>query len=211
MKRQTFTLVEILVVIGIIVILAGMLMAGLGGISGKAEATKCKSQIKDLQNAIAQFQLEYNRLPKPNERNNPYDGTVLTKKQYEWLIDVLSGKDTPRNNEYGNPNTRKKQFLNAMTDKDGNDSYFDPWENTFCVVFEKEYKKGIDIARASGLVPQKDTDTHFKYDVLIWSKGLDGEDKPGKEEKDKKDKSNQDNIYSVETMWDSQTGHNIQR
>ena len=61
MKRN-FTLVEILVVIGIVAVLAAMLLAGLGGATGKAENAKAKSQIKDLQNAIAQFQLEYNKL-----------------------------------------------------------------------------------------------------------------------------------------------------
>ena len=112
MKRN-FTLVEILVVIGIVAVLAAMLLAGLGGATGKAENAKAKSQIKDLQNAIAQFQLEYNKLPKPHKYDDKgnvierYDGTVLKSDQYKWLVQMLAGEKTHVNSStYGNPNTR---------------------------------------------------------------------------------------------------------
>ena len=137
MKRN-FTLVEILVVIGIVAVLAAMLLAGLGGATGKAENAKAKSQIKDLQNAIAQFQLEYNKLPKPKG----YDGKVLDSDQYKWLLEVLAGETPGKASTYGNPNTRKKQFL--ALDKD--DNYLDPWDKEFQVVFEKGYKKGIAVS-----------------------------------------------------------------
>ena len=137
MKRN-FTLVEILVVIGIVAVLAAMLLAGLGGATGKAENAKAKSQIKDLQNAIAQFQLEYNKLPKPKG----YDGKVLDSDQYKWLLEVLAGETPGKASTYGNPNTRKKQFL--ALDKD--DNYLDPWDTEFQVVFENGYKRGVDAA-----------------------------------------------------------------
>ena len=199
MKRN-FTLVEILVVIGIVAVLAAMLLAGLGGATGKAENAKAKSQIKDLQNAIAQFQLEYNKLPKPKG----YDGKVLDSDQYKWLLKVLAGETPGNASTYGNPNTRKKQFL--ALDKD--DNYLDPWDTEFQVVFENGYKKGIDAASVDGLVVPKNQTNFKNYDVLIWSKGRDKTStSTSNDEKDK----NEDNVYSVDTSWTKGYGHEIQR
>lgn len=199
MKRN-FTLVEILVVIGIVAVLAAMLLAGLGGATGKAENAKAKSQIKDLQNAIAQFQLEYNKLPKPKG----YDGKVLDSDQYKWLLEVLAGETPGKASTYGNPNTRKKQFL--ALDKD--DNYLDPWDTEFQVVFENGYKKGIDAASVDGLVVPKNQTNFKNYDVLIWSKGRDKTStSTSNDEKDK----NEDNVYSVDTSWTKGYGHEIQR
>ena len=199
MKRN-FTLVEILVVIGIVAVLAAMLLAGLGGATGKAENAKAKSQIKDLQNAIAQFQLEYNKLPKPKG----YDGKVLDSDQYKWLLEVLAGETPGKASTYGNPNTRKKQFL--ALDKD--DNYLDPWDTEFQVVFENGYKKGIDAASVDGLVVPKNQTNFKNYDVLIWSKGRDKTStSTNNDEKDK----NEDNVYSVDTSWTKKYGHEIQR
>ena len=197
MKRN-FTLVEILVVIGIVAVLAAMLLAGLGGATGKAENAKAKSQIKDLQNAIAQFQLEYNKLPKPKG----YDGKVLDSDQYKWLLKVLAGETPGNASTYGNPNTRKKQFL--ALDKD--DNYLDPWDTEFQVVFENGYKKGIDAASVDGLVVPKNQTNFKNYDVLIWSKGRDN-----KSNSDCGDPTNEDNVYSVDTSWTKGYGHEIQR
>ena len=197
MKRN-FTLVEILVVIGIVAVLAAMLLAGLGGATGKAENAKAKSQIKDLQNAIAQFQLEYNKLPKPKG----YDGKVLDSDQYKWLLEVLAGETPGKASTYGNPNTRKKQFL--ALDKD--DNYLDPWDTEFQVVFENGYKKGIDAASVDGLVVPKNQTNFKNYDVLIWSRGRDN-----KSNSDCGDPTNEDNVYSVDTSWTKDYGHEIQR
>ena len=198
MKRN-FTLVEILVVIGIVAVLAAMLLAGLGGATGKAENAKAKSQIKDLQNAIAQFQLEYNKLPKPKG----YDGKVLDSDQYKWLLEVLAGETPGKASTYGNPNTRKKQFL--ALDKD--DNYLDPWDTEFQVVFENGYKKGIDAASVDGLVVPKNQTNFKNYDVLIWSKGRDNKSSDSK----RGDPTNEDNVYSVDTSWTKDYGHEIQR
>lgn len=206
MKRN-FTLVEILVVIGIVAVLAAMLLAGLGGATGKAENAKAKSQIKDLQNAIAQFQLEYNKLPKPKG----YDGKVLDSDQYKWLLEVLAGETPGKASTYGNPNTRKKQFL--ALDKD--DNFLDPWDAELQVVLEKGYKKGIVVqdmigsnkTGAYGLVVPNGGNYFKNYDVLIWSKGRDNK----QSDTDCGNKDNEDNVYSVDTSWTKGYGHEIQR
>ncbi|MBR5840130.1 MAG: type II secretion system protein, partial [Victivallales bacterium] len=58
-RRRNFTLVELLVVIGIIAILAGMLMAGIMYAPAKAQKAKAQAEITTLLNAIKQYESAY--------------------------------------------------------------------------------------------------------------------------------------------------------
>ncbi len=227
-RRQNFTLVEILIVIGIIAVLAGMLLAGLNAAQGKAEVGKAKSEIMNIKNAIAAFELEYNKLPKPlnDSTNKKYNGAVLktTKEdpELQWLVLVLMGVDVTEEDDvkdqlkyigyssseansmasdikdYGNPNKRKKAFLS-------NALLRDPWDDEFYqVIFESTYGGGIATDDVPGLVVA--SGTKIKESVIIWSKGSDG-----KTDSSATDDSNEDNVYSVDTTWSPQVGHKVAR
>ena len=55
MKRNAFTLVELLVVIGIIGLLAALLLPALGGAMDEAKKTQCKNNLKQLGTALATY------------------------------------------------------------------------------------------------------------------------------------------------------------
>ena len=217
-RRQHFTLVEILIVIGIIAVLAGMLLVGLNSATGKAEFGKAKSEITNLKNAIAAFELEYNKLPKPKDytsTNADDDPAALTSAQYTWLIKVLQGEEltaTEKSN-YGDPNKRKKSFLPTQGNTRG--EYKDPWDNDYNVVFEWKYDKGINNKKGiiPGLKADKDSsnDRWIRHNVIIWSEGSDGKSKTGKDDDDWKDDDNEDNVYSLDTSWSPKVGHTISR
>jgi type II secretory pathway pseudopilin PulG len=65
MKKKNFTLVELLVVIGIITILAGLLLGALIRAPKKAEQAKIMAEVTTLTNAIRQFESTYGVLPFP--------------------------------------------------------------------------------------------------------------------------------------------------
>lgn len=200
-SKKNFTLTELLIVIAIIMILSGILLAALGGASNRAETAKVKTEIKNLQNAIAAFQLEYNKLPKPLN----YDGKALDDNQMTWLVKVLSGEDltNAEKTSYGNPNTKKKKFYSGEEK--------DYWGGKFQVVFEKSYDKGIAPKDSSsnyvvcGLYVEDDS-KNFKYDVIVWSKGPDKSD-----DKSAKANVNEDNVYCMDTQWNKGVGHIIQK
>ena len=59
MKKQTFTLVELLVVIGIIVILAALLLPALNGAMAKAEETNCLNNMGQIGKAFSMYSADY--------------------------------------------------------------------------------------------------------------------------------------------------------
>jgi prepilin-type N-terminal cleavage/methylation domain-containing protein len=62
-SRRGFTLVELLVVIAIIAILAAMLLPVLNTTKTKARVTQTKLQLKDINQAIVQYETDYSRMP----------------------------------------------------------------------------------------------------------------------------------------------------
>jgi prepilin-type N-terminal cleavage/methylation domain-containing protein len=58
-----FTLVEILIVIGIISILIGLLLPAMAGVRRKAQVTQTQTRLRDVANAITNFQQQEGRLP----------------------------------------------------------------------------------------------------------------------------------------------------
>ncbi|MEG1823791.1 MAG: prepilin-type N-terminal cleavage/methylation domain-containing protein [Cloacibacillus sp.] len=88
--RKGFTLVELLIVIIIIGILAGMMMLATTGVIAKAEATRIVSNLRTLKSAVIMYQLENGKLPmdtrifmgSPNSLDKYLDGAKLGNAYY---------------------------------------------------------------------------------------------------------------------------------
>jgi prepilin-type N-terminal cleavage/methylation domain-containing protein len=62
-RPRAFTLVELLVVISIIAVLAGLLLPVLARMKGKAKVTLARTEMSNLATAIKAYEAEYNRFP----------------------------------------------------------------------------------------------------------------------------------------------------
>jgi prepilin-type N-terminal cleavage/methylation domain-containing protein len=225
-RRRNFTLVELLVVIGIIAILAGMLMAGIMYAPAKAQKAKAQAEITTLVNAIKQYESAYGVLPIPNaalkdshalkDGDNVKDGKLWNEKDndgdsnkknyYKQMILILQA-DTD-NSEYDalkKQNKRNTRFLDIQGNNSG--SYTDPWGNDYNVYVDATYDGKISLGSGNSIPGL--SDNVYRYSVVIYSKGNDRKDST---DGDKKAKYDEDNVYSFPTTWSSSTNkHTISK
>ena len=210
-RRRNFTLVELLVVIGIIAILAGMLMAGIMYAPAKAQKAKAQAEVTTLVNAIKQYESAYGVLPIPTGALSS-DGTLASDK-YKLMIHILQADDeglsSSEKDIVKKLNKRSTKFLDIQ----GNDVgvFTDPWGEDYNVVFDANYNGKIEMSNPiPGLnVPASSSTFTYRFSVIVWSKGNDRKCESGYDKR--ADKKNEDNVYSFPTTWSSDTGHNISK
>ena len=132
--KKSFTMVEMLVVIAVISILAGILVPVLGTATQKARVTQARADINTLMTAIKSYEATYNALPCAYEKRNTYDTTgkkgfakennylfwheydkSAEAKKYDIFVQELSQVDIT------NPGATSAGTVNWISD---NDSHF---------------------------------------------------------------------------------------
>lgn len=143
MRKGAFTLVELLVVIVVISMLAGLLMPALGGAREAAKKAKAQTMVGSLHSAIKMYYNEYGTWP-----NASYTAEhTLTVAENACLLQMLQGSNVNlAGSTTANGNPRRIPFLTIkQTDigkVDGNykkiatggtDNLVNPWGNGFIV------------------------------------------------------------------------------
>ena len=102
MEKRYFTLVELLVVVGIVVILAGLVLPAVIGGAQQGRITQAKSDMKAIQMALAQMDQTYGRILKVSSDSTPRiayatsaSGTTTFEAEKKSSDSNLTGSDTP--------------------------------------------------------------------------------------------------------------------
>jgi len=177
-SARAFTLVEMLVVIAIIAILAGLVLSGVNAALTRADSAKAAAQIADIVNAIKTYYGEYNRWPCADNGSadvtyHAAGGNQNASDAQARVINVLRAVDTTNN-------PKKIVFLDvpddamAGTDKDNrtyiraNGFYLDPWGNPYVITMDTDFNNQC---RLSSIGVGSPTETLMGRQLAVWSWG----------------------------------------
>lgn len=130
MKHRAFTVVELLVVVGIIVLLAALLLPGIMAQLEGARINEMKGQLKILEAALEQYHRAFDDYP-------PSWGTADNAPN-ETLLQCL------RTHRNGGPFLRESAIARWLwdTDGDGRQELVDPWKNPWVYFHHLDYARG---------------------------------------------------------------------
>ena len=88
-QRKLFTLIELLIVIAILAILAGLLLPALNSARKTAKSAACKNNLKQLGLAFFQYEQESGRLPAGNDQANGYPANMQSWMGKLWAAKLI--------------------------------------------------------------------------------------------------------------------------
>ena len=162
MKRKFFTLTELMVVIAIIVILAGMLIGGAGYAGRRADEAAARTAISNLTTALEAFRAQNGYYPLCSEKKEVSFKIPETGTNKGNLMLVLG---TSEKEFFDKKTDAKKGFIDMQVTVSDTvlTDYLDPWGNPFIY-----------------MCPGKNNPNSFD----LWSKGPNGKDSTGEESVD---------------------------
>ncbi len=158
MKRG-FTLVEMLVVIGIMVILASLILTGLNVARYRARMTRARRDVAQLVTAWTAYYSDYSRFPviSAASRLNGLDaGLVVTGHD---VVQILRGREN-----FGNQNRRRIPYMDFHQNTT---VFLDPWGEPYRIVWDDDY---------DGVVSVPGEPQSLRMSLVVWSAGEDGVD-----------------------------------
>jgi prepilin-type N-terminal cleavage/methylation domain-containing protein len=173
-RDRAFTLVELLVVIVIISVLAGLSFPVYQGIRNSAKKTQAKNDVLQIVTAVNAFYTEYGRYPIASTVTTDIAATFgQGGSDSKPLFEELRGKTTTFN-------TRQIVFISPAEDtnlaspkgKVGSDGQFhDPWGSAYVIRIDADYDNQISpnpYGATNGAGPEP-----VREGVIAWSLGKD--------------------------------------
>ena len=183
-----FTLIELMAVITIIIILAGLVVGGMGFVTERQAKEKAKTQVALLSKAIEEYKLDMGKYPGTAD-NTGAAGTGVSAQLYQALFyegyefsKNPNRTDNPTNPKASkiylpelDPRSSKQGWVNAVTSGEppASTTIMDPWGQ------EYRYRKGTNAQNP---------------DFDLWSIGKDAKTQTGNTDSQLNHKDNKDDI-----------------
>lgn len=173
--RAAFTLIELMAVITIIVILAGLVVGGMGFVQERQAKEKAKVQLSLIAKALEEYKLDNGTYPPTGNKTGAFAtsaGTTTSSILFDYLY-----WDSDRDTSGGPGDTDQKIYipeLDPVTSKQQGwttgtasktTTIVDPWGNQYC------YRTAVDSTGNANTGTQNP-------DFDLWSMGKDGKTNP---------------------------------
>lgn len=136
-SNSAFTLIELLIVIAIIAILAGLAFPAVQGALESGKKAQARNDVHQLAAAIKAFQLEYGRLPSTaTDSDQAGDNPAIIS-----ALIASNPSINPRNIIFFEPKIARAG-KNGLDQADGN-KYKDPWGNAYSFILDTDYNNKI--------------------------------------------------------------------
>lgn len=188
--KNAHTLLELLVVISIIGILAGLVTAGVTAMVRNAKKADAENTALNLRNAISAYYTEYRRFPVPKSVSQEDDYLDFATNE-EFMAQLLGG--SPRGIPIFSGRSAKRlksdTFINGLAlndDGSGNGSLWDPWGNLYGVRIDITNRQNMpnpertppnlsgDAAPKWGS-GQSNAPKYISESLVVWSQGKEAE------------------------------------
>ena len=176
MKRRDYTLVEILMVVGIIAILVGLAIPVLNSARSSARLNKASAECNAIALAIKNFESEYGQMPNPMATSDGsaapsatsgFTGTVAltgndvkkesdvgsTSDYYKFftMLTMYDPSDHTQKITSGHKNNVKKMiFLDAPPSYAEGKTYLDPWGKPYTVLYRVDGESSMEFSLYAG-------------------------------------------------------------
>ncbi len=199
MKRRSYTLVEILMVVGIIAILVGLAIPVLNSARSSARLNKASAECNSIALAIKNFETEYGQMPNPAAAsdgasaptatfNNLYAPTDNELKQesdvgntsaYYYLFTMLTMYDPSDHTQkitsgYKN-NVKKMVFLDPPPSYAEGKTYLDPWGKPYTILYRVDGESSMEFSLYAGSSEVNDRKVKLLTPIAVYT----GEGLPG--------------------------------
>ncbi len=167
MKPLGFTLLEMLIVVGIIAILMAILLPTVHQVRQSAFKTQAVTELKTVEGAIKAYYAEYARYPLQkmiNTNDWMYSTNTLVADNLADLYACLRGLD-PTNNP------REQIFLD-LSDRVHmvNGIFMDPWGQPYLVKCDWNFDKRLLVRKNENKIPKCDGETNLvNVGVAVWT------------------------------------------
>jgi len=160
--RAGFTLIEMLAVVAIIMLLAGMILAGVILAKGRGKVLTARRDIAQLKSAWDTYYADYNAFPDPTQitGNSIANGYMVTGRD---VIQILRGRENHRGQ-----NSREIPYMDFHVNTT---DFNDPWGNPYRVALDVAFG-GADPYDGEVDIPGGT----LRVSVAAWSAGEDGDD-----------------------------------
>ena len=178
MKRRSYTLVEILMVVGIIAILVGLAIPVLNSARSSARLNKASAECNAIALAIKNFEAEYGQMPDPTATSPENDGkTSVPTATFDNLY-APTGNELKQESDVGNTspyyklftmltmydpsdhtqkitsgyknNVKKMVFLDPPPSYAEGKTYLDPWGKPYTILYRVDGESSMEFSLYAG-------------------------------------------------------------